>query len=78
MLIISQCGTRFFNSVYFAGAWIKSYDDKQFLLKAIFANKEVILGVYDSKDEALASLNKLLDKFKNEWLIPKSGNIYQV
>ena len=45
MLIVSQCGTGFFNSAHFVGAWIKSYNDKQFLLKALFDHKEAILGV---------------------------------
>lgn len=78
MLIVSQCGTGFFNSKYFAGAWIKSYNDKQFLLKAVFANKEAILGVYDSKDDALVTLNKLLDKFSNDPFIFNHNCIYQI
>lgn len=78
MLIISQCGTGFFDSRHFAGAWIKSYNDKQFLLKAVFANKEAILGVYDSKNDALTALNKLLDKFSNDPFIFSNNIIYQV
>lgn len=78
MLIVSQCGTGFFNSQYFAGAWIKSYNDKQFLLKAVFANKEAILGVYTSEDDALGALNNLLEKFKNEWLMSRPTDIYRI
>lgn len=78
MLIVSQCGTGFFNSAHFAGAWIKSYNDKQFLLKAVFANKEAILGVYDSKDDALAALNKLLEKFQNDLFFSSFNCVYQI
>ena len=78
MLIVSQCGTGFFDSRCFAGAWIKSYNDKQFLLKAVFANKEAILGVYDSKDDALAALNMLLDKFSNDPFIFSNNIAYQI
>lgn len=78
MLIVNQCRTGFFNSQYFAGAWVKSYNDKQFLLKAVFANKEAILGVYTSKNDAIDALNNLLDKFKNEWLMSKPNNIYYI
>ncbi len=67
MLIVSQCGTGFFNSAHFVGAWIKSYNDRQFLLKAVFANKEAILGVYDSKDRAMNALNKMMNRFEKEW-----------
>ena len=78
MLIVSQCGTGFFDSRYFAGAWIKSYNAKQFLLKAVFANKEAILGVYDSKDDAVAALNKLFDKFSNDPFIFSNNIVYQI
>ena len=76
MLIVSQCGTGFFNSASFVGAWIKSYNDKQFLLKALFEHKEVILGVYDSKDRATNALNKMLNRFKREWRT--ASDIYQI
>lgn len=77
MLIVSQCGTGFFNSRYFAGAWVKSYNDKQFVLKAVFASKEAILGVYGSKDDALAALNELLKKFQNA-VFDSTGSVYQI
>ena len=76
MFIVSQCGTGFFNSAHFVGAWIKSYDGKQFLLKALFDRKEAILGTYDSKDRAMNSLNKMLSRFKKEWI--PSTDIYQI
>lgn len=76
MLMVSQCGTGFFNSAHFVGAWIKSYNDKHFLLKALFDRKEAILGVYDSKDNAMKALNKMLNRFGKEWR--QTTDIYQV
>lgn len=76
MLIVSQCGTGFFNSAHFVGAWIKSYNEKQFLLKALFDRKEAILGVYDSKSRAMNALNKMMNRFKKEWR--PTTDIYQI
>ena len=76
MLIVSQCGTGFFNSAHFVGAWIKSYNEKQFLLKALFDRKEAILGVFDSKSRAMNALKKMLNRFEKEWR--STTNIYQI
>ena len=66
MLIKSQCGNAVFNSEYLVGMWLKTYDEKTFMIKAIFGKQDAILGTYDSKEKAQNHFDNLLEKFKTK------------
>lgn len=73
MLIVSQCGTGVFDTAHFVGAWVKDCGNNIFLLKALFRNKEVILGTFNDKAEAIAALNLLINHLLNQ-----NNKIYQI
>lgn len=66
MMIKSQCGDAIFNSDYLVGMWIDTYAEKTFMLKAIFGKKEVVLGVYDSKEKVQSTFNTLSGMLKSK------------
>ena len=67
MLIVSQCGTGVFNMAHFVGAWIKHYGKNVYLLKALFRNKEVVLGTFATETDARNELSYLIDELRKNF-----------
>ena len=74
MLIVSQCGTGVFDMTHFVGAWIKHYGNNAFMLKALFRDKEIILGTFKTEIEAKSALNDMIKALKLE----QKKCIYQI